>query len=204
MFRRILTLAGLSLVSLATQASLTTLPSPWPPAGSTGLGNVLFNVKSGSGATVALGAHAYKNSASLANDGNSVFYAQSGIYPNEPTKNYANWSFDFAYDISNCAGCSVFLRIDTDPSAAVVFQEARLDNLFGSVYEDSWNLEMAFLGVNFDPFAPSSTGFELVVREGSRDLLSTDITVQVPEPGTLVLAGLALAGLGFARRNRKA
>lgn len=203
MLRRFVALTGLSLISLAAHATLTTLPAPWPPTGSTGLENVLFNVNSANGVTVAVGAHAYKNSSFLPNDGISVFYAQPGIYPGEPTKNYANWSFDFAYNLGNCTACSVFLQIDTDPSTPLTFAEAQLNNVFGSSYLDSWNLEMAFLGIDFNPQVASTTGFRLVVREGNQDILSTNITVEVPEPGTLALAGLALAGLGVVRRRNK-
>lgn len=203
MLRRFIALAGLSLISLAAHATLTTLPAPWPPAGSSGLENVLFNVNSASGMTVAVGAHGYKNSALLPNDGISVFYAQPGVYPGEPSKNYANWSFDFAYNLGTCTTCSVFLRIDTDPSTPATFAEAQLNNVFGSAYLDSWNLEMPFLGINFDPQVASSTAFQLVIRDGSQDVLSTNITVEVPEPGTLALAGLALAGLGVVRRRNK-
>lgn len=70
---------------------------------------------------VALGARAYKNSPSLANNGVDTFYAQSGIYPGDPTKNYANWSFDFVYNTGTCTGSQVFLEIDTDPTAGVTY-----------------------------------------------------------------------------------
>ena len=57
--RSIAIAAALAASSMAAQAALTTY-APWDTAmGSRGLGGVLFNVVSGGGVTVALGAHAY-------------------------------------------------------------------------------------------------------------------------------------------------
>jgi hypothetical protein len=203
---RLIALAALATASLSAQATLVTLPfgSGWPPAGSSGLQNVLFNVDSAGGVSVALGAHAYKTSSYLANDGQSVFYADSGVYLPDG-KNYANWSFDFVYDLGTCTTCHVFLGIDTDPTDNVgpVFTDI---TSAGMAYAESWNMEMPFLGLNFNPFAASSTGFELYVVNGTDPagtrLADTGITVNVPEPGTFALAGLALFGMGALRRRQ--
>jgi hypothetical protein len=89
--------------------------------------------------------------------------------------------------------------------------------IYGNSGRDSWNLEMdffnSFLGVDFDPFSTSNTEFALTATSSSGgELHSTEISVDVdgvpptnnvPEPGTLALVGLALAGIGVARRRGK-
>lgn len=211
-----------ALAPFAAQAALTTSPPGWPPVGSSGLGSVQFNqVNYANGGFVAMGAHGYKNGPTLPNDGVSTFYAKSGIYPGEPTKNYANWSFDFAFSTGNCSTCSVFLEVDTDPSAGVNYKE--LFNLttlinpltntlaYGASGADSWNMEMSFmnvvLGYDFNPNSASSTAFRLSMVDGAtlNDPLvgpAAEITVNVPEPSSIALTGLAFAGLALARRRK--
>lgn len=202
-----------ALAPFAAQASLMTLPAGWPPAGSASLSQVEFNmVDLGNGAFVAMGAHGYKNTATLSNDGISTFYANSGTYAPDGKK-YANWSFDFAFSRGDCTTCNVFLEVDKDPGAAEDF--VKLFDLsspakYGKAGADSWNMEMGFMTAalyNFNPNGASNTAFRLSlvnsqqfagVREGA-----AEINVQVPEPGTISLAGLALAGIALVRRRRK-
>jgi hypothetical protein len=211
--KKIFAAALFALAPFAAQAALTTSVPGWPPSGSSGLQGVSFNVTDlGNGAFVAMGAHAYKNGVSLSNDGVSTFNAKIGTYAPD-NKGYANWSFDFAYNTGGCTTCNIFLEVDTDPSDAQNF--VRLFDLTTLPYAqagvDSWNMEMGFIntitGYNFNPNAASSTSFRLSlantqgfagVQEGS-----SEITVNVPEPGTISLAGLALAGMALVRRRRK-
>ena len=56
---------------------------------------------------------------------------------------------------------------------------------------------------DFNPFAPSSTAFRLeVTNANGGSIVASDITVNVPEPGTIALLGLALAGVGVMRRRQ--
>jgi hypothetical protein len=217
---RLLALAALAALSLNATAGLAPLtePAQWPPVPSTGLSGVLFNkVMLSNGGYVALGAHAYKNGVFLPNNGTNTFQAQSGVYGPD-AKNYANWSFDFSFDLNGCAACGVFLEVDKDPSAGVDLVRLPFDLSkltvgntaalqYGMAGKDSWNMEMDFMTLlvyNFNPYGGSSTAFRLVAQDATgASLGESDITVTVPEPGSMALLGLGLAGMGLMARRRR-
>ena len=203
----------MAFVANTASAALVNLSPPqWPPIGSSGLGPVQFNVVSQSGTTSALGAHAYKTSPLLPNDGVSIFYAQNGFYGIEDR---ANWSFDFVIDPGSCTTCSAALYMDVNPGVGQTWASfGFLPLVAGLIQKDSWNLEMNFLetlaGVNFDPFLDGQYDFRLVISSRIQEFSSqNDITVivgkgaQVPEPGSLALIGLGFAGMMLTRRRQK-
>ena len=89
-------------------------------------------------------------------------------------------------------------RVGTGPASAGEFGVQQSANpLFGN----------SLFQPGFDPFASGLYRIEMRVRDstittGNSTLGEVGINVQVPEPSSLALVGLAIAGLGFASRRK--
>jgi hypothetical protein len=192
---RILALAALAALSFNANAALTSY-APWDAA-YPALAGIQFNVQTAAnGASIGMGAHPYQSGLTMPNNGIDTYYGTAGL--TNPLR--ANWSFDYAWDLTGCTGCSVALFVDTDPGAGVTFVNLPITGI------DSWNMEMSFmdaaLGYNFNPFGASSTAFSLRLMQGGQTLAQSEITVNVPEPGSMALLGLGLASIGAMLRRR--
>jgi hypothetical protein len=53
------------------------------------------------------------------------------------------------------------------------------------------------------PIAPTSAAFDLGIEDGVAGVDGTLGTRSVPEPGTIALLGIGMAGIGFARRRER-
>ncbi|MCA9424407.1 MAG: PEP-CTERM sorting domain-containing protein [Candidatus Omnitrophica bacterium] len=74
-----------------------------------------------------------------------------------------------------------------------------------NVAQNSWRMDFfddpIFAGRTFDPNVAGSYEFKLIAYDGTREVASTNITVEVPEPATIALIGTGVAA--FAARRRK-
>lgn len=71
-----------------------------------------------------------------------------------------------------------------------------------NVAQNSWKPHWFLTG--FNPNTGGTYDFYLAAFANGVEVARTAIQIQVPEPGSLALVGLALAGLGFSRRRRQA
>jgi hypothetical protein len=194
-------------------------PLPAATFGGSGIPNSAVAITTVGGLTLGMSASQRFVGPSLQNNGMGTFSAPIGVslVAPSPADPYALWNFNFYISGANA---SMAFRIFYDFDSAIGNDETTHGTvsfagsaLPGGLGQNSWNLGMNFLAAAavgivppagvFNPNAAGQYTFALAAYDVTtgRELGRSAIAVNVPEPGTFALAGLALLGLGAVRRR---
>lgn len=194
-------------------------PLPAATFGGSGIPNDAVAITTVGGLTLAMSATQRFTAPALTNDGMGTYSALTGVSTASPSPAdpYAMWNFNFYisggddtmafrlfYDFNTAVGN------DETTHGTISFLGSQLP---GGVAQNSFNLGMNFLAAAgagiappagaFDPNAAGQYTFALVAYgiTSGQEIGRSAIVVNVPEPGTFALSGLALLGLAGLRRR---
>lgn len=207
-------LASSSGLCAEVYGSLTTPPGIYFGSGNP---NGNFNIDRENGLELALRAKNRSSSVLPLIDGSSGVYSVAAG-PCGPTcggaGTRAKWNYEFSIHTTDGSVLSDYvfmLGVDHDPSASTSFFYVDPTNYWVSPkdglvgVQDSQNV--TFGDTPGGVFNPSSAGlYDFILLAYSKStgglLAQVDMTVQVPEPGSVALFGLGLASLAALRRRK--
>jgi len=216
-------LVGLFVTSAAMAAPITPTYNTFGPLagatfGGTGIPNNPVAITTVGGLTLGLAASQRFVGPNLGHDGAGTYTAPAGVSQAAPSPAdpYAMWNFNI-YIGGVVNGLSFRIFYDFDPTVGNdESTHGTIDiastSLLSNPSQASWNLGMNFLaaaatGITppagvFDPNRTGQYTFALVAyTTGGPEIGRSAIAVNVPEPGTMALVGLALLGIAATRRR---
>jgi hypothetical protein len=201
---------ALAATSVAASASLTPQfdtfgPLPGATFGGSGIPNDAVAITTVGGVTLGLTATARFFEPTVTNNGAGRFFALPGAYAGTAgTTDLARWNFNWFIG-GNTTAYTYEISIDIDPSANEDFKTFN-PLLIG--LQSSQNISFGYLetgfGYLFNPNASGEYSFKLSAIQAGQVVGTSSIVVQVPEPASLALTGVALLAAGAAARRRRA